>query len=99
MAESKPSRYDLFRDARPYYGEIVFEVRDKVPTLFSLSVKCVFSRKVEFAAASDLPPVMKSRLEYLKQYETFPGPRIMKCSSCNKFYTHQKRFLTHDCSA
>lgn len=98
MAKSKvPDRHDLFRDARPYYGAPVLEIRDKVPTLFSLSVRCVFTRRIKFTEDPNVPPVIKSRLEYLKRYETFPGPRIIKCSNCGKFYTHQKRFLTHDC--
>ena len=98
MAESKPDRYDLFRHSKPYYGTPLLEVRDKVPTLYSLSVRCVFSAKIDFSSASVLPPVTKSRLNYLKKYELHPGPRIMKCSNCSKFYTHQKRFLTHDCN-
>ena len=98
MAESKPDRYDLFRYSKPYYGAPLLEVRDKVPTLYSLSVRLVFTADIDFTSASGLPPVIKSRLEYLKKYEMHPGPKIMKCSNCNKFYTHQKRFLTHDCN-
>ena len=93
-----PDRFDLFRDATPYYGAPLLEIRDKVPTLYSLSVRRIFSSKIDYVSASDVPPVIKSRLEYLKKYETYPGPRVMKCSNCQKFYTHQKRFLTHDCS-
>lgn len=93
-----PDRFDLFRDATPYYGAPLLEIRDKVPTLYSLSVRRIFSGKIDFAGASDVPTVIKSRLEYLKKYESYPGPRVMKCSNCKKFYTHQKRFLTHDCS-
>ena len=96
--ETKHSdRHDLFRDARPYYGAPMLEVRDKVPTLYSLCVRCVFSGKLKFTEDPTVPPVIKSKLEYLKRYETFPSPRILKCSSCGKFYTHKKRFLTHDC--
>ena len=97
-AEAKTQhRYDTFRYAKPYYGAPVLEVRDNVPTLFSLSVRCVFSKKIKFAVTPTVPPVIKSRLEYLKRYEYFSGPRIMKCSKCEKFYTSKHRFLTHDC--
>lgn len=93
-----PDRFDLFRDATPYYGAPLLEIRDRVPTLYSLSVRRIFSSKIDFVGAADVPTVIKSRLEYLKKYESYPGPRVMKCSNCKKFYTHQKRFLTHDCS-
>ena len=101
MAESnsESDRYDVFRDAKPYCGVPVLEVRDKVPTLFSCSVRCVFAKKIRFSEAPELPSVMKSRLEYLKKYmyENFTGPRVMKCSNCKKFYTHKKRFFSHNC--
>ena len=96
---SMSNRYDVFRDAKPYYGVPLLEVRDKVPTLFSCSVRCVFEKKIQFSEAPELPSVMKSRLEYLKRYMygSFAGPRVMKCSNCNKFYTHKKRFFGHNC--
>lgn len=85
--------YDLFKDAKPFYGSLI-EKRDKVPTLFSTIVNNIVENEVKYDA---LPTVIKGKVDYFKQYSTFPGPKIIKCSQCGHFYTSEEKFIAHMC--
>ena len=88
-------RFDLFQSVRPYYGKsVMYDVREGVPTLHSLSMKCVLDFKVDFET---IPVVLKNKLNLYKNYEEFTGPRVMKCSKCLKFYSKHKKFVQHSC--
>ena len=94
MAMNARLRYDLFKNAKPYYGSLL-EKHNKVPTLFSTTVSCILDHKLDY---DELPTVLKKKMDEFKVYETFPGPKISKCSVCKHFYTSKESFDTHDCS-
>ena len=98
IVDPEGARQDVFKNCKPYYGTPILELRDNVPTLFSLSVNCVFKHEIAFSLESGVPTVLKSRLHFYKKYEEFTSPRIYKCSECGKFYSEAKRFDLHSCS-
>ena len=89
---------DMFKDSKPYYGSPILETGEKVPSLFALTVYTVMKDEINFAGVDSVPPVLKNKLEYYKQYEEFKGPKIYKCSVCGKFYTNSEKFNIHECS-
>lgn len=95
LAAAESERTDLFASVRPYYGTVVYEVRDKVPTLFSYCVKSVIASSMNI---EDVPTALKSKLEYYKKLESYSGPKILKCSKCEQFYSSRKKFTKHVCS-
>ncbi len=96
-AESRV-RYDLFENAKPYYGSPVLGGDGaRVPALFVLCVNTVIMRKIPFSNVDTVPPMLKSKLEYYKRYEVYKGPKVMKCSVCGKFYTSKDKFRVHEC--
>lgn len=96
--EPEGARRDVFKNCKPYYSTPILECRDNVPTLFALSVNCVFKQEIAFSQANCVPTVLKNRLHFYKKYEEFKGPKIYKCSECGKFYTEARRFDAHSCS-
>lgn len=90
-------RYDLFHDVKPYYGKsaILFEVRGKVPTLLSLTMKYIVDSKMEFGTVE--PSLLKTKLDHCKKLEDFTGPHVIKCSACFKYYSKHKKFANHKC--
>ncbi len=92
---SNIERFDLFRDVKPYYGDPrLYEARGDIPTLYSLSLKSVVENSVEL---NSIPSSLKSEVQLCKKYEDFSGPRIIKCSKCQKFYSKQKKYVKHKC--
>lgn len=88
-------REDLFKGVRPYYGSVVqFEKRDNVPTLFTICVRCVLDKEINFEG---VPTVLCSKLAQYKLHQDYNGPKVFKCSVCSKFYTKQKKFDEHSC--
>ena len=88
-------RKDLFKNIKPYYGSReLYEVRECVPTLFSLSVKFVLDRELNYQS---MPPSLQSKLNHCKQQQVYKGPKIFKCSICSKFYSKQQKFIDHKC--
>lgn len=88
-------RRDLFKDIKPYYGSReLYEVRESVPTLFSLSVKFVLERELD---CRSIPPTLLTKLHHCQQQQLYKGPKIIKCSGCSKFYSKQQKFLDHIC--
>ena len=94
-AEPEVQRVDLFKDIRPYYGPIVqLEIRENVPTLFTMSMRCVIDKEIPFEG---MPTVLNSKLAHYKQHQEYSGPKVFKCSVCSKFYSKHKKFLEHTC--
>ena len=88
-------RIDVFKDVKPYYGSIeLYEVRDKIPTLFSLAVQIVLDTAVDYQS---VPPTLQNKLNHCKEKRLYKGPKIMKCSICSKYYSKQQKFLDHIC--
>ena len=88
-------RTDEFKDMKPFYGSReLYEVREGVPTLFSLSVKLVLDVNLNYEG---MPPTLCSKLNHCKQQQLYNGPKIYKCSQCSKYYSKQQKFLNHIC--
>ena len=89
-------RVDLFKDVKPYYGKAAWdELRDKVPTLFSVCMRVVVKQKLDSEA---VPTVLKSKLNHWRHFQDYRGPRVLKCSRCFKYYTKQNKFADHECT-
>ena len=90
-------RRDVFKNVKLYCEEsILDECVDKVPTLYVLSVHSVIRNKVPFEDCG-VPTVLHKRLEVYRLYEEWVGPRIHKCSTCEKFFTTEEKFAKHTC--
>lgn len=88
-------RSDLFKNFTPYYGSLdLYEVRDKIPTLFSLAVQVVLEDAMDYQS---IPPTLQSKLNYCKEKSHYKGIKIMKCSVCSKYYSKQQKFSEHIC--
>ena len=89
-------RTDLFKNVKPYYGSIdLYEVRESIPTLFSLSVQFVLDGAMDY---QNIPPTLQTKLDHCKEKRLYKGPKIMKCSVCSKYYSKQQKFLDHICA-
>lgn len=88
-------RRDLFQNVKPYYGAgVLYELRDNVPTLLSMSMRCVLDCELDQEV---VPTVLKSKLDQYRQLEQYNGPRILKCSTCSKYYSKYAKFVEHEC--
>ena len=93
--EQDPSkRVNVFRNAKPYYGSSMLGFREKVPALSLQTIDFILKNEVTI---DPLPPVIKNKVDYYKRYETLPGPTVLKCSVCGKFYTSSEKFDVHEC--
>ena len=88
-------RVNAFRGAKPYYGSSMLGFREKVPPLFLQTIECILKNEL---TVDPLPPVLKNKVDYYKKYETLPGPIVLKCSVCGKFYTSSEKFDVHECT-
>ena len=90
-------RHDEFKNVKPYCGDPLLETGpDRVPSLYVLSARMVLRGKIPFERCV-VPTVLRKRLETYRSYEQWQGPKIMKCSTCWKFYTTQQKFDKHKC--
>jgi hypothetical protein len=95
MAEGDVERVDLFSDVKPHYGGGGwFEQRERVPTLFSISMRLMVEEELN---SELLPPGIKAKVDQWHHSQTYKGPKVMKCSKCSKFYTKPNRFAAHEC--
>ena len=94
----KRRRRDLYQDIRQYYGEPVLGSKEggRVPTLFDLTILCVIRGNIPFEKCP-IPAAMCKILQTHKQYESWIGPKVIKCSECGKLYTDQELFEKHIC--
>lgn len=91
-------RRDLFQNVKPYYGAgVLYELRDNVPTLLSMSMRCVLDCELDQEVMMVVPTVLKSKLDQYRQLEQYNGPRILKCSTCSKYYSKYAKFVEHEC--
>lgn len=95
--KGKKPRVDEFRGARPYYG--VRRFHEKVPPLFMLCSEVIVKTEMDYGNIRGLPPVLKSRLDHYRKYEDYKGPKISKCSVCQRFFSNPEKFKVHECSS
>lgn len=95
---AKIARYDVFKDAKPFFGVPILDKRDNVPTLCALSMRYVLVGRMNYHACLTLPPLLKAGLDSYLHHVT-DAPKVMKCSFCSKFYTDTDRFDAHVCAS
>lgn len=90
-------REDVLKDIEPYCGDPFLErSQEDVPSLHLLCVRCVVCRAVPYERCS-IPASVRLELDMFRRLQQWPAPKLMMCSTCEKFYTTQKKFDKHKC--
>ena len=103
LREELERREDVFKDCKPYFGDVLSDVLlgdsppGEVHSLYVLSLRTVLRARVPYERC-DVPTVIRKRLDVYRRLVQWPGPKIMKCSRCGKFYTEQEKFDHHKCN-
>ena len=96
-SDEQRDRRDAFKDVKPYCGDpVLSESSDRIPSLYALSAQRVIRGNVPFERCA-VPTVLHRKLEMYRRSEEWLGPKILKCSLCENFYTNQEKFDRHWC--
>ena len=95
-------RVNAFKDFKPYFQDVQLDLlfgyapSFEVESLFILGLRTVLRSQIPYERYP-VPTVVRKKLDGYRRLVQWPGPRIMKCSKCDRFYTDQDKFDRHEC--
>ena len=106
LQEAASVRVDAFDNFKPFFGDkqLDFIFDEAPPTeVYSLYVLCfrsVLRMRIPYEQYREqyaVPTVTRKKLDHFRSLVQWPGPRVMKCSKCCRYFTDREKFELHEC--